>query len=117
VLVMDWDEFIETSIPSPHTIVVEAHGGAGAYGDAYAAAVEVEGCVVEHTRRRVQVQTQDAAGGIVISSTTVFAPPDTTAPAESRVTLPSGVTTRVLQASFLDAHGQPLPEHWELLLE
>jgi hypothetical protein len=114
---MDWDDFLAGSIPEPHTITVEAYEGAGAYGDTYAAAAEVPGCVVEHTRRRVQVQTQDAAGGIVISSTTVYAPPGTTAPAESRVTLPDGTVTRVLQASYQDAHGHDLPSHWELLLE
>lgn len=115
---MDWDDFLETSIPEPHTIQVEAYTGAGAYGDAYADPVEVEGCVIEHTRRRVQVQTQDAAGGIVISSTTVYAPPNTPVwPVESRVTLPDGTVTRVLQASLQDAHGHPLPEHLELALE
>lgn len=114
---MDWDDFLASSIPSPHTIAVEEYQGAGAYGDTYAAAVSVSGCVIEHTRRRIQVQTQDAAGGIVISSTTVYAPPGTVAPAESRVTLPDGTVTRVLQASYQDAHGHPLPEHWDLALE
>jgi hypothetical protein len=114
---MDWAAFLAENIPTPHTISVEAYSASGAYGDVYAAAVEVEGCVIEHTRRRIQVQTQDAAGGVVISSTTVYAPPATVAPVGSRVTLPGNVVTKVLQASLQDPHGHPLPEHWELALE
>lgn len=114
---MDWADFLAENVPEPRTISVEAYEGSGAYGDVYAAAVDVEGCVIEHTRRRIQVQTQDAAGGIVISTTTVYAPPATVAPVDSRVTLPDGTVTKVLQASSQDAHGHPLPEHWELALE
>lgn len=114
---MDWDDFLAADIPEPHTISVEAYEGSEAYGDVYAAAVDVEGCVIEHTRRQVQVQTQDAAGGVVVSNTTVYAPPETVAPVDSRITLPSGAVTKVLAASFMDAHGHPLPEHWELNLE
>jgi hypothetical protein len=114
---MNWAQFLAENIPTPHTITVEAYEGSGAYGDVYAAAVPVQGCVIEHTRRQVKVQTQDAAGGIVISSTTVYAPPDTVAPVDSRVTLPGGTVTKVLAASYLDAHGHPLPEHWDLALE
>jgi hypothetical protein len=114
---MDWSQFLAENIPVPHTITVEAYQGSGAYGDVYAAAVAVDGCVIEHTRRRIQMQTQDAAGGVVISSTTVYAPPATVAPVDSRVTLPGGTVTKVLQASYQDAHGHPLPEHWDLALE
>ncbi|GLH97347.1 hypothetical protein [Phytohabitans aurantiacus] len=114
---MDWAAFLAENIPEPHTITGEAYEGSGAYGDTYAAPVDVEGCVIEHTRRRVQVQTQDAAGGVVISSTTVYAPPATVLPVGSRVTLPTGAVTKVLAASYQDPHGHPLPAHWELALE
>jgi hypothetical protein len=114
---MDWVAFLAENIPAAHTIRVEAYSASGAYGDVYAAAVEVEGCVIEHTRRQVKTQTQDAAGGVVISQTTVYAPPNTVAPVDSRITLPSGAVTKVLAASYMDAHGHPLPEHWELALE
>lgn len=113
---MDWAQFVAECIPTPKTISVEAYEGTGAYGPVYAAAVSVGSCVVEDTRRLVRVQTQDAAGAEKISSTTVFAPPDTTAPPGSRVTIGTR-TSRVLAASYQDAHGHPLPEHWELSLE
>jgi len=114
---MTWDDFIAAHIPAPATITVEAYEGPGAYGPVYAAPAQVSPCVVEDTRRLVRVQTQDAAGHEAVSSTTVYAPPETTAPPGSRVTLPSGRTAKVLAASHLDAHGHPLPEHLELALE
>ncbi len=114
---MDWQEFCDQNIPAPHTITVEAYQGPGARGPVYATAVDVTPCVVQHTRRRVPVQTADAAGGIVTSSTTVWCPPGTIAPPNSRVTLPSGAVTRVLTTDALDAHGHELPEHVELSLE
>ncbi|MFI7547207.1 hypothetical protein [Actinoplanes sp. NPDC049599] len=114
---MDWAEFIDACIPEPRTIVVEAYQGAGGYGDLFAAAVQVSQCVVEDTNRKVTVQTGDAEGDERLSSTTVYAPPTAVVPAGSRVTLPTGRTALVLAVSYLDAHGQPLPEHWELSLE
>jgi hypothetical protein len=113
---MDWADFVASCIPAPKTITVEAYTGSGPYGDVYGAAVQVEGCVVEESRRRVRVQTQDAAGEEVLSSTTVYCPPDTVAPAGSRVTT-GGRTARVLAATPHDPHGQPLPAHLELNLE
>ncbi|WP_344144373.1 hypothetical protein [Polymorphospora rubra] len=103
-------------MPQPASILVEAYEGSGAYGDVYGPATTVDGCVVEDTRRLVRVQTQDAAGAEQVSQTTVAAPPGTVAPPGSRVTV-RGRTTRVLVASWLDAHGHDLPEHWELALE
>lgn len=114
---MNWAEFCGEFVSSPHTITVEALVGANGYGDVFAAAVEVTPCVVEHTRRRVRAQTGDAAGAEVLSSTTVYSPPDTVAPAGSRVTLPSGSVTTVITTSILDAHGHDLPEHVEISLE
>lgn len=114
---MDWAQFLEENIPQPRTITVEAYQGSGAYGDVYAAPAPVAGCVIEQTRRLVRVQTQDAAGDEAVSSTTVYAPPGTVAPARSRVTLPGGVVAKVLASSFLDAHGLDEPEHVELALE
>lgn len=112
-----WAEFVAAEIPSPATISVEALQGSGAHGPVYSAPAQVTGCVVDETRRLVRVQTQDAAGHERVSSSTVFAPPGTTAPAGSRVTLPSGRVTRVLAVADLDDHGIGLPEHVELSLE
>ncbi|XVU25807.1 hypothetical protein ACQPZJ_01745 [Actinoplanes sp. CA-054009] len=114
---MDWAEFIAAYVPEPRTVQVQALTGSGGYGDVYAAPVDVGPCVVDDTARVVTVQTQDAAGTNQVSSTQVYAPPDTVAPAGSLVTLPGGRTARVLASSRLDAHGHPLPEHVELDLE
>jgi len=112
-----WDEFCELHIPTPAAIVVEAYAGSGGLGTLYAAPVTVTPCVIEDTRRLVRVQTQDAAGAEQLSSTTVWAPLATTAPPDSRVTLPDGRVTRVLAASRVTAAGHDLPEHLELNLE
>ena len=114
---MDWDAFIAATLSVPHTVSVRAYVGAGARGDVHATAVEVPGCFVDHKRRRVRVATGDAAGAEVISSTTVYAPPGTTAAPGSLVTLPSGDVAKVLVQTVHDAAGLPLPEHVELALE
>lgn len=114
---MDWAEFVGRNIPAPATVTVEAYQGSGAYGDVYATPVDVTPCVVEDTRRLVRVQTQDAVGAEAVSSTTVYAPPDTPAPPGSRVILPSGRVARVLAVARLDDHGLGLPAHVEIALE
>lgn len=114
---MTWEDFVAACIPAPHTILIEAYEGSGAYGAIYADPAPADPCVVEDTRRLVRVQTQDAAGAEQVSSTTVYAPLATVAPAGSRVTLPSGRVARVLAVSRQDAQGLPLPEHLELSLE
>lgn len=113
---MDWDEFI-TLLPEPRTITVEAYAGAGAYGPTWAAPVTVDRCVVDAKRKRVRLQTQDAAGAEVVSSTQVYCPPGTIAPPSSRVTLPNGTVSRVLDAAELDDVGLALPAHVALSLE
>lgn len=111
-----WDELME-QLPAPHTVSVEPFEGTGAYGKVYGAAVDVTPCLVVHKRRRVRIQTQDAAGAEVISSTTVYAPPGTAAPPESRVTLPSGAVAQVLNAANWDGAGLEVTELVELVLE
>jgi hypothetical protein len=73
--------------------------------------------VVEYARRRVPVATADAAGGIVVATATVWCPPGTDLPPQSRVTLPTGRITKVLVMDTLDAHGHDIPAHVELTLE
>ncbi|GAA1395156.1 hypothetical protein ACFQZ4_24165 [Catellatospora coxensis] len=114
---MNWAQFVAACVPSPDTITGEAYEGSGAFGDVYASPAAVTPCVVQAMRRRVRVQTQDAAGEEVLSETAVFCPPDTVLPPGSRVTLPDGRVTRVLVASTLNASGHDLPEHVELALE
>lgn len=113
---MDWDEFI-SMLPEPHTIIVEAYAGSGAYGDTWSAPVTVDRCFVDAKRKRVRIQTQDAAGAEVVSSTQVYCPPGTVAPPSSRITLPNGTTSRVLDAAQLDDAGLDLPAHVALSLE
>lgn len=114
---MDWADLI-AEVPEPVTISVQALTGSGARGNMYATAVDVENCVVEAKRRQVTVQTQDIAGAIVISSTTVRCPPGTVAPVGSLVTIPGDATARkVLQRADWSDHGIGLPSHVELLLE
>lgn len=114
---MDWAQFAAQLLPTPHTITGEKYEGSGARGDVYGAPAQVTPCVVEDTRRRVRIQTQQTAGEEVLSSTTVYAPPATDLPPGSRVTLPSGRVARVLAVSTLEAVGWDLPEHVELSLE
>lgn len=113
---MDWQQFVTQVLPEPHVVTIEAYEGSGAYGDIYGAATDVEPCFVDEIRRLVRVQTQDAAGHEQVSSTTVFAPPGTTAPPGSRVTW-NGRTSRVLAVSVRADAGLGLPAHVELSLE
>lgn len=114
---MTWAEFIAATLPAPHTVTVEAYEGPGAYGPTYGDPAAVTPCFVDHKRRRVKVQTQDTAGAEVVSSTTVYCPPGTVAPPESRVTLPAGHVAKVLDMAVRTAAGLDLPEHVELILE
>lgn len=113
---VDWDQFISL-LPAPHTITVEAYAGSGAYGDTWSAPVVYDRCFVDARRKRVRIQTQDAAGAEVVSSTQVYGPPGMVAPPSSRVTLPNGTVSRVLDAAQLDDAGLGLPAHVALSLE
>lgn len=113
---MNWAEFVAEFLPAPATVTVEALEGSGGYGDVFAAAVEVDSCYVDETRRMVRVATGDAAGQERMSSTTVLMPPGTVCPAGSWVTA-NGRRAKVMTSSNLDAHGHDLPEHVEITLE
>lgn len=113
---MDWPEFM-AQFPAPATIGIEETGGAAGYGDRFDALVEVSPCFVEYERKRVRVSTQDAAGAEVVSSAQAYCPPSTGGYPNSRVTLPNGTVTKVLQRKVFDAGGLDLPEHVTLLLE
>lgn len=56
-------------------------------------------------------------GDQLVSSSTAYAPLATVAPAESRVTLPDGRVTTVMQALRRDGGGLPTPDHLEIVLE
>jgi hypothetical protein len=115
---MNWEEFVAANVPAPVTITVQQHAGSGAYGAVYETAVQVAPCVVDDTRRTVTVQTVDAQGDQVISSSTVFAPLTPVIEPGSLVTVPwRSRPAKVLAVERLVAHGLDLPEHQELALE
>lgn len=97
-----------------HTIAIEPYLGADSYGAAfYGPAVTVR-CFLD---AKVRMIRDAGTGAQVVSSSTVYAPLETVAPAESRVTLPDGRVTTVMQALRRDGGGLPVPDHLEIVLE
>jgi hypothetical protein len=95
-----------------HTVTIEPYLGATAYGPKYGPPTAVEGFLDEQTRM------VRAADGTQVSSTSTFWPRlDTTAPAQSRVTLPDGRVTSVIAALRRDGGGLPVPSHLEVQLK
>lgn len=95
-----------------HVITVEQYEGDGAYGPVYGTAAVVRAFVDEQTR-----MVRSPAGADVVSSTTAYCRLDTTAPTGSRVALPSGRVTVVINALRRDGGGLATPDHLELQLE
>jgi hypothetical protein len=115
-----WDEFIAECIPDAQavTVAVQQYTGSGAYGNTYAAAVDLGPCVIEDVRRAVVVQTVDAYGSEHLSSTTVFAPLDPEVLPGSLVVIPwRSRPARVIAVARLTAPSLALPEHQEINLE
>ncbi|GAA3455878.1 hypothetical protein GCM10018962_77120 [Dactylosporangium matsuzakiense] len=108
---MTFDEFLDL-LPAPHTVTVEPYGGGGAYGDVFGPPAAVR-CFVDQKRRLVRAPD----GSRVVSSSTVYAPLETVAPARSRITLPDGQTTLVISVARRTAAGLPHPEHVEIVCE
>ncbi|MBL1100145.1 hypothetical protein [Streptomyces coffeae] len=95
-----------------HRIQVEAYEGSGAYGDVYASPVTVR-CFLDEQTRMVRA----ADGADTTSSSTAFCPLATVAPPGSRVTLPEGRKTVVINALRRDGGGLATPDHLEVQLE
>lgn len=97
-----------------HQVTVEPYAGAGATGDVFGPAVTVAAFV---DRKRRLVRADD--GTETVSETRVLCQLDalTEVPARSRVTLPTGETSKVITARRNDGGGLPTPDHWELVLE
>lgn len=115
---MTWDEFFTHVGLTPQTVSVQPWTGSGAYGDTYAAPVDLTPCYVEDVRRAVVVQTVDAYGSERLSSTTVFAPLDPEIQPGSLVTIPwRSRPGRAIAVARLTAPGLGLPEHQEINLE
>jgi hypothetical protein len=95
-----------------HQITVEEYLGDSSKGPRYGPPVVVR-CFVDEQTRGVRTP----AGEQVTSTSTAYTDPGTKAPALSRVTLPSGRTTKVIQTKNRDGGGLPTPDHVEIQLE
>lgn len=94
-----------------HTAWVEPFLGNSATGPRYGPSSEVR-CFVEEKTRMVR----DPGGEEVTSSSTFYARPTAVCPAKSRVTLPSGRKTTVIEAIRQEGGGLPTPDHLEVRL-
>ncbi|MFD7738414.1 hypothetical protein [Streptomyces sp. MJM8645] len=96
-----------------HRIIIEPYLGESAYGPVFGPpVVDVPALVSESVRL---VRAPD--GRQVVSSAQVLLDLDTTVPAGSRITLPTGRTTVPITVSTIDAPGLPVPAHQEVMCE
>ncbi|HEY1176986.1 MAG TPA: hypothetical protein VGF17_12580 [Phytomonospora sp.] len=95
-----------------HTVTVEPYRGSGAYGPVYDPPATARALVAETVK-----QVRDATGTVTVSTAQVYAGPGLDCPPGSRVTLPSGRTTRALTVADHTAPGLPAPESTEVYLE
>ncbi|GAB2731802.1 hypothetical protein [Streptomyces bullii] len=96
-----------------HTITIEDYLGGTSKGPKYAAPRTVR-CLVDEQTRAVRTP----GGEQVTSTSTAYAgPEEKTAPPLSRVTLPSGRVTKVIQTKNRDGGGLGTPNHVEFQLE
>ncbi|MGK5531537.1 hypothetical protein [Streptomyces sp. URMC 129] len=94
------------------TVTVETYLGASAYGPRYADPVQVR-CLLESKTRTVR----DRAGREVVSAATFYARPGAAdCRPESRVTLPDGRVTTVIQQHEHNGGGLATPDHLEVHL-
>jgi hypothetical protein len=110
------------TIPSyllQHVITIEPYlGQAGDGSPVYGDALEVA-CFLDAKVRRIRAQAADTStGDEVLSEATAYAPGPTRTDitADSRVTLPDGTQTRVLQLLRRDGGSLPVPSHLEIVL-
>jgi hypothetical protein len=95
-----------------HEITVEPYGGESSTGTLYGPPVAVR-CFLDEQARAVRTP----GGEQVTSTSTAYADLATVAPALSRVTLPGGRTTTVIQAKRRDGGRFGTPNHLEIQLE
>lgn len=100
-----------------HSISVEPYlGQAGDGSELFGPAAAVP-CFVDEKVRRVRTpNTSTSTGDEVLSEATAYAALATDAPPGSRVQLPTGRTTYVLQALRRDGGSLPVPSHLEIVL-
>ncbi|MFD3835308.1 hypothetical protein ACFWWC_03500 [Streptomyces sp. NPDC058642] len=95
-----------------HEITVEPYDGESSTGSLYGAPVTVK-CFLDEQTRAVRTP----GGEQVTSTSTAYADLETVAPALSRVSLPDGRATTVIQAKRRDGTGLGTPNHLEIQLE
>lgn len=96
-----------------HSVTVKRHAGAGPSGDIYAAPEAITG-FVDHTARLITTPT----GEQITATATLLAPAGTAPiPPRSVVTLPGGISARVLTWTAHTAPGLDLPEYVEVTLQ
>lgn len=95
----------------PHEVTMEAFLGNSSNGPLYGPPAVVR-CFVEEKTRLVRAPS----GEEVTSSSTFYARLGATCPAGSRVTLPTGRKTTVIEAVPRDGGGLPTPDHLEVQL-
>ncbi|WP_042170093.1 hypothetical protein [Streptomyces sp. NBRC 110035] len=95
-----------------HEITVEPYAGESSTGPLYGTATPVP-CLLDEQTRAVRTP----GGEQVTSTSTAYADLATTAPPLSRVTLPGGRTTTVIQAKRRDGKRLGTPNHLEIQLE
>ncbi|MEV5673510.1 MULTISPECIES: hypothetical protein [Streptomyces] len=96
-----------------HRITVEPYLGDTAYGPRYGPPLEGVPALVAMKVRTVR----DREGREVTSTAQVIARPDLECPAESRITLPDGTTTRAITVARHTAPGLPVPASTEVSCE
>ena len=95
-----------------HEITVEPYAGESSTGQLYGPLTVVR-CFLDEQTRAVRTP----GGEQVTSTSTAYADLGTIAPALSRVTLPGGRTTTVIQAKRRDGQRLGTPNHLEIQLE
>ncbi|MGE9695918.1 hypothetical protein [Streptomyces sp. CH6] len=95
-----------------HRVQVEAYLGDSAYGPRYGPPTEHRALVSESVRT-----VRDRTGRETTSTAQVITRPGLTCPPDSRVTLPSGRTTRALTVAHHTAPGLPVPASTEVMCE
>ncbi len=95
-----------------HTISVEPYKGDSSKGPVYGTSVQVR-CFLDEQTRAVR----SAGGEQVTSTSTAYAAPGVDAPPLSRVSLPGGRTTTVIQTKRRTAGRLRAPDHTEIQLE
>ncbi|MEU3917114.1 hypothetical protein [Streptomyces sp. NPDC029004] len=96
-----------------HRITIEPYRGDSAYGPQFGPPVEGVPALVAETVRTVR----DREGREVTSTAQIIAAPNLDCPAESRITLPNGRTTKAISIAHHTAPGLPVPQCTEVSAE